>query len=344
MPNHPKADETDTTSHQTKLSLEIKKLQQDTSWQTRFTTALWPIVAALFTGYVTFATYFLQKSQKHTELLNQAFVNATDSEDTPASEARRIAATWQLNQFWQMHDEQDEIVIPPFLVAELSIKGGGNQNVRCAAVAAIGNLFSDKYVEAVGEKRFERVRRLLFGDKDGAIGQLVRMNVLLKLETQDSNPVQECDNSLSVGPLDATREAIRLNWNYLRRANLQGADLNGVRLYDADLAYASLKNVNLSGASFYCANLYGANFEGSNLAGTDFTYANVRGATFPKDYKMPDVPTLGLEDSEWLGWRKQNFDPQYPGLKDQNSKKTTLPLSCDSMNEDFVGRRRPKLK
>ena len=340
MPNHQKTDGIDIANQKAKLSLEIKKLQQDTSWLTRATTALWPIAAALFTAYVSLATYFLQKSQKHTELLNQAFVNATDSGNAPTSEARRIAATWQLNQFWQLHDEQDETVIPPFLVAELSIKGDENQNVRCAAVAAIGNLFSDEYVETVGEKRFERVRMLLFGDKGGAIGQLVRINVLLKLGTHDSKPVHECDNSLSVSPLDATREAIRLNWNYLRRANLGGADLNGVRLYEADLAYASVKDVNLSGASFYCANLYGANFEGSNLTGADFTYANVKGATFPKDYKMPGIPILRLEDSEWVDWRRQNFDINYPQLKDQYSKRTSLPRSCDSFNETFVRRRK----
>lgn len=338
MGTHNKIAETDKVNVQTKVLLEIKKLQQDTSWQTRATAALWPIVAALFTGYVSFASYYSQKSEKHAELLNQAFVNATETKDGSASEARRIAGIWQLNEFWQLHDEQDETVIPSFLVEELSLKGDDNQNVRCAAVAVVGNLLSDKYIKAVGQKRFEQVRMLLFGDKEGAIGQLVSMNVRLRLQTQESRPVNECDKSLSVTPLDATREAIRMNWNYLRRANLQGTDLNGVRFYQSDLAYASLKHANLKGASFYCANLLGVNLEESDLSGADLSYANVNGVTFPREYKISNVPTLNMSDSEWREWSKEGFASNDSRLKDNELRKTSLPRSCTEMNEGLVGK------
>ena len=70
---------------------------------------------------------------------------------------------------------------------------------------------------------------------------------------------------------------------YLRGADLRGADLRGANLCGADLRGADLYGANLYGADLYGANLrgadlYGADLRGANLRWADLREANLRGA------------------------------------------------------------------
>jgi hypothetical protein len=81
--------------------------------------------------------------------------------------------------------------------------------------------------------------------------------------------------------------AILLDAN-LEGANLRGANLEGAILLDANLRYANLRGANLLGTNLEGANLLDANLEGANLRGANLEgailldanlrYANLRGA------------------------------------------------------------------
>jgi hypothetical protein len=63
-----------------------------------------------------------------------------------------------------------------------------------------------------------------------------------------------------------------------KRANLEGANLEGANLEGANLGGANLEGANLGGANLRGANLRGAYLEGANLEGANLEGANLRGA------------------------------------------------------------------
>ena len=60
--------------------------------------------------------------------------------------------------------------------------------------------------------------------------------------------------------------------------NLSSADLNGAKLYMADLSDAGLSWANLNGADLSKANFHGAKLLGANLYGANLNQANLSGA------------------------------------------------------------------
>lgn len=65
---------------------------------------------------------------------------------------------------------------------------------------------------------------------------------------------------------------------------LQKADLVGIRLWEANLAYANLQEANLRGACLWKASLAGANLIEANLAGADLRKASLIGANLRGAY------------------------------------------------------------
>ena len=79
------------------------------------------------------------------------------------------------------------------------------------------------------------------------------------------------------------RETAEKNKDYLKEANLMGADLkeanlSGANLKEADLRGVDLRVANLWGANLWGANLWGANLKEANLMGADLRRANLKEA------------------------------------------------------------------
>jgi hypothetical protein len=167
------------------------------------------------------------------------------------------------------------------------------------------------------EEEFARyMSKILYGDRSGAIGLVIRQHLLLRsaqLASHDSSgyssePDPRASNSC-VTALDATREAIRSNWGYLREVNLNGTDLSRIQLYEADLAGASVRSAYLRNANFRCANLSGADLTSAKWQDADFHFAVVRGAT-PKEfveYAIKHGAYNDMTDEQWLRWRDNEF-------------------------------------
>jgi pentapeptide repeat protein len=120
----------------------------------------------------------------------------------------------------------------------------------------------------------------------------------------------------------ATREAIRKNWEYLRHAHLRGTDLTGIRLYQADLsaAYqveAKLNAADLRGAlidevDFTDSCLHGANIK--DVRGTPAkpaafrAWALDRGAVEMTEQQFDAWRQKGfVEPANWAAWRAAGF-------------------------------------
>ena len=69
------------------------------------------------------------------------------------------------------------------------------------------------------------------------------------------------------------RETAEKNKDYLKEANLMGADLK-----EANLSGANLKEADLRGVDLRVANLWGANLKEANLMGADLRRANLKEA------------------------------------------------------------------
>ena len=94
--------------------------------------------------------------------------------------------------------------------------------------------------------------------------------------------------------MDATELKVTLDQHKLwiesgrkkgKRADLQGANLQGANLQGANLQGANLLGANLQGADLLGANLQGADLEGANLEGAYLEGANLEGATFDLNFK-----------------------------------------------------------
>ena len=83
------------------------------------------------------------------------------------------------------------------------------------------------------------------------------------------------------------RETAEKNKDYLKEANLMGADLK-----EANLMGANLKEANLMGVDLRVANLWGANLWGANLWGANLKEANLMGA---------DLRRANLKEANLIG-------------------------------------------
>ncbi len=98
----------------------------------------------------------------------------------------------------------------------------------------------------------------------------------------------------------ANLQGANLQGAYLQRANLRDADLQGAYLQraylqDADLQGAYLQGVNLQGADLRGVNLRYANLQGVNLQGADLQGADLRGAYLHgSDFRGADLSSFQI--------------------------------------------------
>ncbi len=231
-----------------------------------FVKVFWPIFASVVAAVFTFLSWRLNQRQQRFDSLNKAIESATSE----GSQIRRIAGIWQMNQYWK-EERFEETMAATLTAALIGTKDNAGAKdsdglYRCAAAEVIGNAIDgpESYSTGLDAARSERIAHLLYGDRSGRLGLVSELN----RELRGSEPQQilkTCENFTDISALDATREAIRKNWEYLRGVNLDTTDLTGIPLYSADLDSALLRGADLHSATLRCANLNAADLTMADL-------------------------------------------------------------------------------
>jgi hypothetical protein len=217
-----------------KLRLEISELGSKTDTVGRLSAKYWAVIAALLTFYIGFVQNHMNQKNNEHQLVNSAVQAATDIENSQ----RQIAGIWALDEFLKEDYEAYETTITSTLAADLL---DNDKRVHCEAAEVLGEAITgpDGFYGRQAEARSKRLARSLYGDaKDGSVGIVTRLNSVLRAEaekraekaepvadeisaeTYSPPPVRFCET-----PLDATKEAIRRNWEYLRSVNLDRTEL-----------------------------------------------------------------------------------------------------------------------
>lgn len=305
-----------------KTQLEIKKLRGETGVLGTFSAHVWPMIATALTLVISIIALSLslhaqslqvafqreqmarEAAQKHKDALSKAVELATDPTAKPD---RRIAGIWQLNDFWG--NEDDQVVVANVLAAEL-VLGDEYRFARCAAAEVIGNAEGrEAHKGGHEEKSAIRMTNLLYGDRRFGPGLVIRQHLLLRSAQDSSSKPDPRASNRCLTALDATREAIRNNWGYLRDVELSGTDLSWIQLREADLAGANLVNAYLGNANFRCANLSNADLSGAEWRTADFQFTVVNGAKPPEfvAYAVTNGAFDQMTDEDWLTWRNNSF-------------------------------------
>ena len=188
--------------------------------------------------------------------------------------------------------------------------------IALAAFALSAQIASQREVEA------EELREATYRGYLDQMTSLIMEHGLADADTGDSVAVIASAATLGVLPgLDGTRKGLIVQFLYKSRligapsflfvlerkeaiVLLEGADLSGAVLTDADLRTANLTDVDLSGASLGKADLAGADLTGAKLSGANMIEADLSGARLSK----ADMRGATLRDSNLIGILLSNTD------------------------------------
>jgi Pentapeptide repeats (8 copies) len=199
---------------------------------------------------------------------------------------RRLTSIWTLSSFW--HDDKHEQLLAETLSALLT--SPGYKTIGLAAADAIGLAITDAMDEATKSRR----AALLYGTTGTwNVGTVIRQQKFLM--GSDTHPCSSEDNDDY--RVEATRQAIRRNWEYLRNTHFWAADLTGARLYLADLSGAFLRDAKLNRAD-----LRGASVEAADLTDTCVSGANIQVLLCLPSMQVPRVLSDLSRIGPWLGW------------------------------------------
>jgi len=302
------------------MAYEIKHLElvevpgtKRRSWWKKISIAVVvSVIAALVSvGTVTISVLTLrqQMADKDREVLNQALTLATDK---TGGADRRVAGIWALNYYWSK--PQYSNLVASTLTALLALNAGNEGSLRparCAAAEVIGNAINIEPPYKDGTTEVTNVSHVLYGEWNGkySLGLVTEENKLLWNMGKHKSRFDEQATNTCMTALDATREAVRKNWKYLRSVNLADTHLERIQLYLADLNGTGFNRANLKYANFRCANLQNADFTDSNWQDIlDLQYANVKSAK-PDDFRnwaISKGARADLDESLWITWLKAN--------------------------------------
>lgn len=268
-----------------------------------FEKVIWPITTAVVAGIFALHASCNDESHRRYESFTKAVENATAEGDSPV---KRVAGIWQMNQFWD--DKQFEQTMAATLTAAMSSDAEKDGLYRCAAAEVIGNAIDEKdgYSTGASAARSERIAHILYGDRSGELGIVSELNrTLAHSSPQSSASPKTCELTNDASALDATREAIRKNWKYLRAVNLNDTDLQGSPLYKSDLDSSLMKRADLRAANLRCANLRGVDLSDAKLEGANLDFANMKDVTPPTIEKPQRAQEMS--SSDWERWRENKF-------------------------------------
>jgi len=128
------------------------------------------------------------------------------------------------------------------------------------------------------------------------------LKVIFECEKTTIKEVVEGANLRGADLIDADLRGANLRGANLIDANLRGADLRGADLRGADLRGADLRGADLRGADLRGANLRGADLRGADLRDADLRGANLRGADLrDADLRGADLRGADLIDADLRG-------------------------------------------
>jgi hypothetical protein len=173
------------------------------------------------------------------------------------SAPQRMTFLWSLRPYW--HTEHAETVANALSAIILY-----DDNERVIEVCA--DVFDGAYRHVKNQEQKARIKKLLYGDSKGDIGVIQRTQQILR------EPDFPKGDGLYQVRLNATKTAVRRNWNDLRDINLEYMDLSHCELYKAELARSDLRKANLTDADLK-GRLMNTKVEGALI-----TNANLKGA------------------------------------------------------------------
>jgi hypothetical protein len=277
-----------------KLRAEVALARSQVTFLGQFSRLLWPMITSAVTVGVSLAALIvslvtsnrqarLQYEQDDQKLFAANLDTATN--DTLGT-TRRLTSIWTLSSFW--HDDKHEQLLAETLSALLT--SPGYKTIGLAAADAIGLAITDAMDEATKSRR----AALLYGTTGTwNVGTVIRQQKFLM--GSDTHPCSSEDNDDY--RVEATRQAIRRNWEYLRNTHFWAADLTGARLYLADLSGAFLRDAKLNRAD-----LRGASVEAADLTDTCVSGANIQVLLCLPSMQVPRVLSDLSRIGPWLGW------------------------------------------
>jgi uncharacterized protein YjbI with pentapeptide repeats len=273
------------TVETTKLREEIQRLRSENSPLGRLGRVVWPLVTGALTAVVSFValnvswqSLSFNTEQEHKKTFFSALQMATDAK---SGQDARIAGIWTLVDYW--HDPQYSDTLANALAAILATDPDDAspqamtkvQRLRLTAAAVIGKAITETTSRAEGE----RLRKLLYGDgPSGTLGAVTRYQQDLSALKTSLLKGKQNTESMDLS-LQATREAIRQNWENLEFSQFALHDLTGIDLYRADA-----KGAYFGGAKLTAANLCGANLSQANFDRADLSYAELSNADIASTY------------------------------------------------------------
>jgi hypothetical protein len=299
-----------------KLDLEGAKLRHETGFIGRASirSGLASMVILAIGATLGWLDGFRERNRlEEHRLLQEALQAATDKQATPA---RRVAGIWSLSQMWasRKYDGLLASSLAAILVTD------DDHFVRIAAADVIGLGISE---ETPIDLKRSRVK-LLYGSTDGySMGTVTAHNIEFQRMIANPGRKPESDDS---DRLQATREAIRRNWEYLEYSHLADLDLQWAQLYRADLRHAFLGRSNLTGAD-----LFGAKLDDATFTLATMKFANIKdveGAPegfvgWALDFRAVEmsqedhrnwVKAGCPQPKDWESWRKHGWPVDQRGI------------------------------
>ena len=265
----------------TKLREEIQRLRSENSTLGRLGRVVWPLITGALTAVVSFValnvswqSQSFNAEQERKKTFFSALQMATDSK---SGQDARIAGIWTLMDYW--HDPHYSETLANAVAAILATDPDDTspqamtkvQRLRLTAAAVIGKAITETTSRAEGE----RLRKLLYGDgPSGTLGAVTRYQQDLSALKTSLLEKKQSTESVDLS-LQATKEAIRQNWENLEFSQFAGHDLTGIDLYGANAKGAYFGAARLTGANLCGANVSQANFERADLSYTELSNADI---------------------------------------------------------------------
>lgn len=128
------------------------------------------------------------------------------------------------------------------------------------------------------------------------------------------------------GTTKELKEMVNKNLSLMQ---LEGSDLQGIRIHDGKFNYSALKgtdfsNSDLTNSSFLCSDLTSVTFDGANLTGAKLTMCALNGASFERCV----LTQTHFHTSDLSGVRLENLTLEERSLKKQGWMKHPLRILC----------------
>jgi hypothetical protein len=265
-----------------------------------------------------------ETQQEEQKEFNDLLRGATDAKASPV---QRVPLIWALQKYWK---PEHELVLANALASIIA-----NDNDR-AVMESCAEVIGHAYEKDTPEPVQNRLKELLYGNPAGVIGVVMRFENLI---WDRHNPgITNPDASQPGNGTDWIHdprfdlrifyigEAVRKNWENLKGANFQKAQLPRILLYEAHVEDANLEEAILSGGRLFKthfdrAKMSKVHLEGAYLAGAFFNDAHLEGAFLgpPSPADIPKEPEhldhTDLENTNFTGAHLKGADLRNADLK-----------------------------